>query len=287
MKILARAKINWHLNVLYKRPDGFHELESIMQTLKLADVVEVKPTAGLSLTCSDPAIPLGDGTLATRAAKAFCEHFKIEPNFSIHIEKNIPTAAGLAGGSSDGAAVLMALQALTGLGTGDELMAIAATIGSDVPYCLYGGTAICRGRGEKVEDFDSRFNRHVVLLRPGVEVTTAGVYGAYRPDKIRFRGDTLALKDALAVDDFAGVKANLTNDLATVTEAMHPIIPEIREKFMALGAEAALMSGSGPTVFALFKEKAAAGNAAAALKELGAIRVTETDNRRGPMIVEN
>jgi len=287
VKILARAKINWHLNVLYKRPDGFHELESIMQTLKLADVVEVKPAAGLSLTCSDPAIPLGDGNLATRAAKAFCEHFKIEPNFSIHIEKNIPMAAGLAGGSSDGAAVLMALQALTGLGTGDELMAIAATIGSDVPYCLYGGTAICRGRGEKVEAFDSRFNRHVVLLRPGVEVTTAGVYGAYRPEKIRFRGDTLALKDALAADDFAGVKANLTNDLASVTEAMHPIIPEIREKFMALGAEAALMSGSGPTVFALFKEKAAAENAAAALKELGAIRVTETDNRRGPITMEN
>lgn len=248
----ARAKINLTLDVLFKRPDGYHEVEMVMQTVDLSDFLwfEEREDNQITLSCSVPYIPLDNRNLAYKAADLLRERFGIEKGIHIHIEKKIPVAAGLAGGSSDGAATLRGLNRLWGLGlTLDKLAELGAELGSDVPFCVYGGTAIARGRGEKIARLPTAPPLWVVLVKPPIAVSTADVYGNLKVDEIAWHPDVEAMTRALAAGDPAQIAGRLGNVLETVTFQLHPEVEKLKAQMLKFGALGALMSGSGPTVF--------------------------------------
>ncbi|MCL6638445.1 MAG: 4-(cytidine 5'-diphospho)-2-C-methyl-D-erythritol kinase [Firmicutes bacterium] len=256
MKIFAHAKINLTLGVLGKRPDGYHEVEMVMQSIALHDTLQIrKQAAGISLTVAGADLP-GDGNnLVFRAASLLQAKTGNKSGVHIHLAKRIPVAAGLGGGSADAAAALRALNMFWRLGLSPaELMDLGAALGSDVPFCLLGGTAIARGRGELLTPLSARPKFGLVLVKPAARVSTARVYGAYGAFSGSFqkpRPDCAAMAAALAQGDPDAVARCLANDLEPVTAAMHPEVRRIKEKLLAAGATGALMSGSGPTVFGL------------------------------------
>ena len=251
----APAKINLELKILGRRPDGYHELHSVMQQLSLCDEVTLsKCGEGIVLSVeSDGAagsghenVPEDARNIAYRAAELFFKETGINGGVRIGLIKHIPAAAGLAGGSTDAAAVLKGLDKLyeTGLGT-EALCRMGVKLGADVPFCILGGRALCEGIGEKLTPLPADEELHVVLVKPPVSVSTKEVYEAY---------------DALPPDPEA------LNSLAAVTEEQHPLIARLREELCALGADSALMSGSGPTVFALFATRKAAEEACSTMR---------------------
>jgi 4-diphosphocytidyl-2-C-methyl-D-erythritol kinase len=250
----AKAKINLTLDVLYKRPDGYHEVEMIMQTVDLSDHLQFEEREGnlISISCTVPYVPLDNRNLVYKAAELIKNRFGIDKGIHIHLEKNIPVAAGLAGGSSDAAAALRGLNRLWNLGlTLDELAELGAEIGSDVPFCVYGGTAIARGRGEQIHRLPAPAPLWVVLVKPQIAVSTADVYGNLSVSDIREHPDTISMVQALADGDPEEIAKQLKNVLETVTFRMHPEVEKIKWKMLRFGAMGALMSGSGPTVFAI------------------------------------
>lgn len=268
MLVKAHAKINLALDVLGTRPDGYHELETIMQTLELHDELEITAAPDITLAVQGADLPAGPENLAYRAAALLRERAGHAGGAEIRLAKRIPLAAGLAGGSADAAAVLRGLNELWHLGLGPaELAAWGAEIGSDVPFCLYGGTALVRGRGEAVTPLRDLPPLGVVLVKPPFGVSTAEVYRRY---------DTLAnppypgCKRMLAAakrGDAAGLAACLINSLEPVTMSLHPVIDTIKRELSAAGALGVLMSGSGPTVFGLFENRAAAVRAAGMIRQ--------------------
>lgn len=250
----ARAKINLTLDVLYKRPDGYHEVEMIMQTVDLSDHVtfEEREQDHISITCTVPYIPVDNRNLVYKAVDLMKTRFGIRKGIHIHLEKNIPVAAGLAGGSSDAAAALRGVNRLWNLGlTMDELAELGGEIGSDVPFCVYGGTAIARGRGERIERLPEPSPMWVVLVKPPIAVSTADVYRNLSVSDIREHPDTALMVQALAGGDLEKIAKQLGNVLETVTFKMHPEVERLKWQMMKFGALGALMSGSGPTVFAI------------------------------------
>jgi 4-diphosphocytidyl-2-C-methyl-D-erythritol kinase len=252
----ARAKINLTLDVLYKRADGYHEVEMVMQTIDLSDHLTLQPLAEdcIQISCPIPYIPIDERNLAYKAASLIKRTFDIRHGVHIHIEKRIPVAAGLAGGSSDAAAVLRGLNRLWNLNLSlDELAQLGASIGSDVPFCVYGGTAVARGRGEKIERiFHTSPHVWVVLVKPPIAVSTADVYGALDVRNITRHPDTGAMIQALRADNPVPLIAqHLGNVLEEVTFRKHPEVERIKKKMYEFGAQGALMSGSGPTVFGI------------------------------------
>ena len=251
--VKAPAKINLTLDVLNKRPDGYHEVEMIMTTVDLADRIglELREDDAIHIYSSNNFVPNDHRNLAYQAAAILKERFKIREGVNITIDKQVPIAAGLAGGSSDAAATLKGLNNLWNLQlTLDEIAEIGSEIGSDVPYCVYGGTAIARGRGEKIERIEAPPNCWVVLAKPSIGVSTGSVYGGLQLDSIE-HPDTQRMRDAIANGSYEEMCASLGNVLESVTLKLHPEVSSIKEQMKRFGADAVLMSGSGPTVFGL------------------------------------
>ncbi|MGD6903125.1 4-(cytidine 5'-diphospho)-2-C-methyl-D-erythritol kinase [Bacillus infantis] len=255
MKLLVKApaKINLSLDVLYKRPDGYHEVEMIMTTIDLADRLELTELKKdeIRIISHNRFVPDDQRNLAYQAASLLKERFKVKQGVAITIEKTIPVAAGLAGGSSDAAAALRGLNKLWGLGLSlDELAEIGAEIGSDVSFCVYGGTALATGRGEMIKHLPAPPTCWVILAKPFIGVSTADVYrrldlkGIHHPNT---RGMVEAIKDG----NYSRVCENVGNVLEDVTLNLYPEVAQIKDQMKRFGADAVLMSGSGPTVFGL------------------------------------
>ncbi|MEK5059918.1 4-(cytidine 5'-diphospho)-2-C-methyl-D-erythritol kinase [Paenibacillus shunpengii] len=254
----APAKINLMLDVLHKRSDGYHEVEMIMTMVDLADRIEMSEIKRDTIMISSQAgyIPLDEKNLAFQAAKLVKERYDVKKGVYIHLDKKIPVAAGLAGGSSDAAATLRGLNKLWGLGISDEeLRLLGAELGSDVPFCITGGTALATGRGEQLHQLPNPPQCWVVLAKPPINVSTAEVYGRVRSDQIQKHPSAKRMEDAIRNQSFAGVCKELGNVLEDVTVKLHPEVGQLKEAMLKLGADGVLMSGSGPTVFGLVSKE--------------------------------
>lgn len=255
MKLMekAPAKINLALDVLFKRPDGYHEVEMIMTTVDLADRIELKEIKGnhIQILSHNRFVPDDHRNLAYQAAFILKERFGINKGVSITIEKNIPVAAGLAGGSSDAAATLRGLNRLWKLGLSmDELAEIGAEIGSDVSFCVYGGTALARGRGEKITHLPAPPKCWVILAKPTIGVSTADIYKRLQTSKME-HPDVPGMITAIMENNYHDVCQGLGNVLEQVTLQLYPEVANIKDQMKTFGADSVLMSGSGPTVFGL------------------------------------
>ncbi len=259
------AKINLTLDVGALRPDGYHEISSVLQTISLADTLSLTGIpAGITVSCNTPGVPDGQDNLAYRALAEIAHH--LPGGISVEIEKRIPQGAGLGGGSSNAAAALKGADQLYAMGLSeDELMAAAAVAGSDVPFFILGGTVLAAGRGERVRRVPPLPDFWVVLVKPPFEVSTGKIYGLYQMKKTEPR--TPRLLHALEKGDREGVISALSNDLEAVTTGLYQEIASIKQRLLQLGALGAMMAGSGPTVFGLFNEKEDAQQAAGKLQE--------------------
>lgn len=255
--IKAPAKINLALDTLYKREDNYHEVEMVMTTVDLADYITVTPleTNEIKIKSNEFTMPLNDKNLAYQAAKLFKDHFNIDKGVEIYIKKSIPVAAGLAGGSSNAAATLKALKELWQVDcTIDELAKLGEILGSDVPFCVYGGTALATGRGEKIQRIPSPPKCWVILIKPRIGVSTKEIYEALDAKNIKHL-DIEGMLECINDKDYQGICNRLGNSLESVTLERYPVVAEIKNKLIQFGADAVLMSGSGPTVFALVRKE--------------------------------
>ncbi|MBD8071022.1 4-(cytidine 5'-diphospho)-2-C-methyl-D-erythritol kinase [Bacillus sp. PS06] len=255
MKLLVKApaKINLALDVLGKRSDGFHEVKMIMTTIDLADRIELVKLQEdkIKIISHSRYVPDDNRNLAFQAANLLKKRYNVKSGVSITIMKAIPVAAGLAGGSSDAAATLRGLNKLWNLQLSlDELAEIGAEIGSDVSFCVYGGTAIATGRGEKIEHIESPPHCWVILAKPSIGVSTADVYKNLSLDTINHPNVDGMVK-AIKNQSYQDICSLVGNVLEDVTLKMHPEVANIKDQMKKFGADAVLMSGSGPTVFGL------------------------------------
>lgn len=256
--VKAPAKINLTLDVLYKRPDQYHEVEMIMTTVDLSDRIglETREDGLIKIISADSFVPTDDRNFAYQAAQLIKDTYGIRDGVSITIEKEIPIAAGLAGGSSDAAATLRGLNELWNLNLSvDELAELGAKVGSDVSFCVYGGTALATGRGEKIQEIPSPPACWVVLAKPKIGVSTAEVYGGLKVDEIT-HPNTKQMLQAIEQNDYELMCNSLGNVLESVTFNLYPEVITIKEQMQRFGADAVLMSGSGPTVFGLVDTEA-------------------------------
>lgn len=255
----APAKINLSLDVLYKREDGYHEVEMVMTMVDLADRIEMQELPRDTIIISSQAgyIPLDEKNLAFQAARLIKERYGVRQGVYIHLDKKIPVAAGLAGGSSDAAATLRGLNRLWRLGIGmKELQKLGEELGSDVPFCVTGGTAVARGRGEKLEPIESPPQCWVILAKPPINVSTSEIYGKLQAGAIRKHPSTAGVLEAIREKRFEQLCGELGNVLEEVTLELYPEVRQLKEVMVKLGAEGVLMSGSGPTVFGLVSKEA-------------------------------
>ena len=268
ISLAAYAKLNLTLDILRRREDGYHDLQMVMQTVSLHDDVTVTLTGGDGISCRCGDIPGDESNLAVKAARAFFAATGIAPcALDIDIVKRIPAQAGMAGGSSDAAATLRALRRLLKPELpGDELERIAATVGSDVPYCVRGGTALAEGRGERLTTLRDAPKLHAVLCKPDFAISTPMLFSRVKVSELWSRPDTEGMLDAIHHGDADGVLSRVKNVFETVLPKDYKEVFDIKERFRRLGAEATAMTGSGPTVFGLYRDEAAAKAAYAALK---------------------
>jgi 4-diphosphocytidyl-2-C-methyl-D-erythritol kinase len=261
IKIKARAKINVALEVTGKRGDGYHELRTVMQTLALHDLVYVKKVRKkdyLKLVCDKAWLPTDGKNIAYRAAEYMAENFNLDTGLYIELHKNIPVAAGLAGGSSDAAAVLVAIRNLFGLPLDiRDLAEIGARFGADVPFCVHRGTMLALGIGDGLTRLPTFPTCHVLLAKPPFSVSTQEVFASFPVDGFADQSggkDFDMLVKYIGDMDLRGVCSLMSNALERVTAAKHPIITELKEAMKDNGALGSLMSGSGPTVFGIFED---------------------------------
>jgi len=265
LKIPARAKINWALDVLGKMPDGYHSLEMVMQTISLADQVTLTQSPGEDAVSSSAPLPGGAGNLALAAWLLLKKRCNLEQGLDIYIEKNIPVAAGLGGGSADAAAVFLGANRLFGLGLDHRQLAeLALPLGADIPFCLLGRAALARGKGEILQPFGPVPRQWLVLVNPGIPLSTALVFRNYSLPENRPKADIETLKEALLRGEAEGIAPLMFNALEETAQALCPQISEIKRDLRSLGLQP-LLSGSGPTVFAPAQSRAAAARAAAVL----------------------
>lgn len=255
--VKAPAKINLTLDVLHKRPDGYHEVEMIMTTVDLADRIglENREDGKIHILSIDRFVPNDHRNLAYQAAKLLKDKYHVSAGVTIKIDKHIPVAAGLAGGSSDAAATLKGLNTLWNLGLSlDELAEIGTKIGSDVAFCVYGGTALATGRGEIIQELPSPANCWIILAKPTLGVSTADVYGNLNIQNI-VHPNTQQMVKAIETKDFNQMCASVGNVLESVTFKLYPEVAGLKEQMKRFGADAVLMSGSGPTVFGIVQQE--------------------------------
>lgn len=265
----AYAKINLGLDVLGRLPDGYHRVKMVMQTVDLWDELILEKTdAGIFLTTDSGELPVDKSNLAWRAALLMQETYSIPGGVKIHLQKNIPIAAGMAGGSADAAAVMKGMNVLFDLGLPvEELMQKSVTIGADVPYCILGGTALAEGIGEKLTPLPPAPPCFALIAKPDISVSTREVYQSLDAGVIRQHPDIDGMVSAIKTGNLSGILSRMGNVLETVTIPIHPVIASLKAELLRLGAAGSLMSGSGPTVFGLFPEETAARQAFRQLKE--------------------
>ena len=254
VSLQAKAKINLTLDILGKRTDGYHEVCMIMQSIALADKIEARLIPhGIELSGNVRGVINPQDNLMYKVAELFLTEYHLTCGVALKLEKYIPIAAGLAGGSTDAAAVLMALNQLSGLNRPvTELCQLGAMLGSDIPFTLIGGTMLATGRGECLEVYPEAPLLHLVLVKPDIDVSTAWVYKHYAKVATTVKHpQTQAMYEALRAHDKAAIGQQLGNVLEAVTIPAHPILSRIKQQLLASGATACLMSGSGPTVFGL------------------------------------
>ena len=277
MRLKAMAKINLGLDVLGKREDGYHEVRMIMQTIRMYDILDIRKTKrpGIVLTTNLPFIPTDSRNLVYKAAEMLMEEFEIEEGLSIKLRKFIPVAAGMAGGSSDAAAAFVGVNRMFHLGlTEEQLMERAVKVGADVPYCIMRGTALSEGIGEILTELPAPPQCHLVIAKPQISVSTKAVYGKLRVNELASEEhpDIDGMLECLRTKDLKGICDRLENVLETVTIKEYPIIEEVKKHLMDQGAMGALMSGSGPTIFAIFQDKKTADNALKSLRSIEDIK---------------
>ena len=288
MRLRALAKINLGLDILRKREDGYHEVRMIMQTIQMYDVLKMKKVKkpGISLSVNYPYIPSDERNLVYKAAKLLMDEFQVKEGVDICLEKFIPVAAGMAGGSSDAAAAMVGINRLFKLGLSErELMDRAVNIGADVPYCIMRGTALAEGIGEELTRIAQIPDCFVLIGKPGISVSTKMAYESLQLDKISSHPDI----DGMIRDIENGDLLTMTEKMGNVFEPgiieKYPVIGEIKDLMEDNGALKAMMSGSGPTVFGIFDDREKMEAAAAVLRESGlaktvfATEVTKTGGK--------
>lgn len=252
------AKINLSLDVVGKRENGYHDLKMVMQSVSLHDDVTVERTDGIeiSLTCNVPHVPCNESNIAAKAALRFFEALGKCEGLRIHLEKRIPMAAGLAGGSGNGAGVLLALNEMYGRPFSSErLREIGLTVGADVPFCLLGGTALAEGLGEVLTPLPPLPDCAILLVKPRFNISTVRVFTQLNWRAVRYHPDTAGLIRQLKAGAVGSTARHMYNVLETVTATEHPEICAIKSQMIDLGAEGSIMSGSGPTVFGIFTDE--------------------------------
>lgn len=257
IQMKALAKVNLGLDVIRRREDGYHEVKMIMQTVRLYDrIILEKTQQGISMETNLSFLPVNEQNIAYRAAKMLMDEFHIQGGLHIKIDKHIPVAAGMAGGSTDGAAVLYGVNKIFELGlTKRQLMERGVKLGADVPYCIMRGTVLSEGIGEILTPVSSLPDCHILIAKPPVSVSTKHVYENLKLDKIEKHPDIDGMVEALRIEDLHGVTQRMENVLETVTIPEHPEIQQIKDLMIKEGALNALMSGSGPTVFGIFDDR--------------------------------
>lgn len=271
LHVKAYAKLNLTLDVLRKRPDGYHDMKMVMQTVELCDHLSLTfGGSGLRVRSNLRFLPTDGKNLAARAASAFWERAGLAPEgLQIEIEKQIPVCAGMAGGSSDAAAVLRGLNEHYGRPLSEqELQEAGATVGSDVPYCLLGGTALAEGRGERLTPLPRLPDCHLVICKPNVSVSTPELFGRIRCSRIRRRPDTAGMLEALEGGQLAEVARRVYNVFEDVLpERTAHMVSEVKNRLTQCGALGAVMSGTGSAVFGIFQDEACAQEAYLQLRE--------------------
>lgn len=273
--IKAMAKVNLGLDVLRRRENGYHDVKMIMQTVNIYDTLTLskKEDAQIVITTNTGELPLNEDNLIYKAAKLLFERTGKEAGVSIHLDKQIPIAAGMAGGSTDAAATLLGLNELYDLGLNkEELAEIGVKIGADVPYCIYGGTCLSEGIGEVLTKLPDTPDCYVVVAKPGIGVSTKYVYENLHIETVKDHPDIDGMIEAIREGSLDGVVKKMENVLETVTIKRYPEIETMKNCLMENGAENALMSGSGPTVFGIFKEENIAKHALFKLEETGLVK---------------
>lgn len=275
LQLKAYGKINLGLDVIRKRPDGYHDLDMIMQMVDVYDDVIIEKKAGEEIVVKADAAVLSNGkdNLAYMAAKMLFDEFGIKSGVEITIHKRIPIAGGMAGGSSDCATTLIGINEMFNLGLSkQQLMERGVKLGADVPYCVLGGTAIARGIGEVLTPLPTPPQCHVIIAKPPISVSTAYVYGHIRPDEITKRPDIEQMTLAIKEQDLNKLSNLLYNVMEEVTVSEYPVIEKLKSIMLENGALNSIMSGSGPTVFGLFDDRE---KAQAAMKALDSKELTE------------
>lgn len=261
----AYGKINLALDIVGKRPDGYHEVSMIMQTVDLHDDLDFKVISGepgIELSCNLPFVPCDDRNIISKAYQLVKETYGISARLACKCTKNIPVSAGMAGGSTDGAATLKALNSMFDLGlTTEELMQLGVKLGADVPFCVMGGTALSEGIGEKLTALSAPADYTLLLVRPNIPVSTKEVYAAYDRLTNVMHPNIALIRDRLEKGDISGLCHITDNVLELVTAADHKVINTIKKKMLSLGAAGSMMTGSGPTVFGIFTDNRKASQA--------------------------
>ncbi|MDF2942954.1 MAG: ispE [Herbinix sp.] len=264
ISIKAYAKINLGLDVLRKREDGYHDVCMIMQSLDLYDTITINKstTAGIKMKTNLSYLPIDQGNLVFKAAALFLETISVQEGLDIQLDKMIPVAAGLAGGSSDAAATLRGLNELYQAGlTVEELKKLGVKLGADVPYCIMLGTALSEGIGEVLTPLAPMSECTILLVKPDINVSTKYVYENLRLTSDVVHPDIEAMITSLTKGDLFNLSNTMDNILQSVTITDYPIITAIKDKMKELGALTSLMSGSGPTVFGIYNDFNTAENA--------------------------
>ena len=270
MRLKARAKINWTLDIVGQREDGYHLMDMLMQPVTLADDVTLMPADAITLTTGgNPLLPADEKHLAYRAAVALKAHTGYAGGAAIHVEKHIPVGAGMGGGSADAAAVLIGLNQLWDLQLStNELEAIGLTLGADVPFCIRGGLTRTTGIGEKMENLPCAKLYPLVVVQPCEGLSTKEIFTAYHAGVVDARPDNTAASVALAQGDAAALSSALANVMQPVSEQRRPAIGEAIRELRKQGAFAAQMTGSGSAVFGVFTDAAAADAAYKTIRSL-------------------
>lgn len=261
--VKAYGKVNLSLDITGKKENGYHEVEMIMQQISLHDILTIKRIdQGIRLTSKCAFIPKDQRNIAYKVAKALMDAHGLEGGLHIDIQKNIPVAAGLAGGSADAAGVIEGINMMFDLGlTLEDMQAFALPFGADIPFCLKGGTAIARGIGEMLEVIHGLDGQWLILVKPNIGVSTESVYKQFSLEGVLKHPDTERLTRALAEKDMKTLSFNMYNVLQEITGKNYPIIGVLEKKLKSFGAMGVMMSGSGPTVFGVFKNHKTASKA--------------------------
>lgn len=272
ISLKALAKVNLGLDVVRRREDGYHEVKMIMQTIHLYDRLDISKMKepGIQIQSNLSFLPVNENNLIYKAGKLLMDEFGITEGVSVKLDKRIPVAAGMAGGSTDAAAMLWGMNRLFSLNLSlEELMKRGVTIGADVPYCLMRGTALAEGIGEKLSPLPPMMKVPILIAKPQISVSTKFVYSNLKLDKDTVHPDIDQCIEDIRRGSLTNLCAHMGNVLESVTIPAYPVIREIKEHMMENGAVGAMMSGSGPTVFGLFSDEKTAKKAYYAMRKSG------------------